>query len=422
MLRYSCAIFLVGLAALLRLSLDSFLGQEVLPYSFFYIAVAVTAWWAGFRPALLASFLGLIVGIWLIVPPRHSLVLRGLPDFIEIAVYLFVTCIVTGLMTSLRKAHAAAQANFAMAMEKQRALESEVKQRMETEAALRRSEALLEQRVKERTAQLQELVDELRQFSYAIVHDMHAPLRSMRGFAEIIEEESAPALPAPSRDYLRRIQGACDRMDRLLRGALDYNKALLKRLPLQPVDLSKLLRELCATYSNLRPHQANIHLEGPLPSVLGNEAALTQCFSVLLGNAVKFVAPGVEPRIRVWAERSDHLVAISVRDNGIGIRASTQKHLFGIFQRHDSDHEGVGMGLAIVRKLVQRMGGNVGVESEEGKGSRFWIELKVAPADAGSPRSLEAANAQHPKRHAPPLTQSSSSGLNRVGALALANF
>jgi signal transduction histidine kinase len=379
LLRYVWAVLSVALAALARLSLDSFLGQDVLPYSFFYLAVAVTAWWAGWRPALAASLGGLLVGIWLIVPPRHSFFVHGLPAFMEIVVYLFVTGIVIGLMTSLRKARGQAQANAAVAVEKRRELEREVERRKLTEDALRRSEAFLEQRIKERTAELEETVGELKRFSYAIIHDMRAPLRSMSGFAEILEEESGAGLPSSSREYLRRMRAACHRMDRLIQDSLNYNKVLLKSIPLQPVDLSKLLRELCATYPNLQPFQERIHLEGILPIVMGNDAALTQCFSILLDNAVKFIAPGMRPEISIWADRTEGRAKISVKDNGIGIPAATQRHLFGVFQRHDATQEGNGIGLAIVGKLVQRMGGRVGVESEPGKGSRFWIELNPAP-------------------------------------------
>lgn|GEM_PF-4965486 len=378
LLRYGCAVLVVALAALARLSLDPLLGQDTHPYSLFYVAVAVTAWWVGLRPAIFASVLGLFSGIWLIVPPRHTLAVHGLPAALEIVIYLFVTAIIMGLMTSLRAARAQAQASAAMAMDKQRELEAEIRQRRRVEAALRRSEAALEEKVQERTARLQETLGELRRFSYAIIHDMRAPLRSMRGFAEVIEEESAPTLSESSRECLRRISAAGKRMDRLIQDSLSYNKALLRNLPLQPVDLSKLVRELCGTYANLQPHHEHIHLD-PLPAVLGNEAALTQCFSILLGNAVKFVADGVTPEISIRAEHCGPRVVISVCDNGIGIPPGTQRHLFGIFQRHESRGEGTGIGLAIVRKLAERMGGSVGVQSEVGKGSRFWLDLPLAP-------------------------------------------
>lgn len=306
----------------------------------------------------------------------------------EIVVYVFVAGIIMFLMTSLRRARTQAQENADLATQKKRELELEIQQRMRTEAALRESEAQLEHKVKERTAELNETVDELKRFSYAIIHDMRAPLRSMRGFAEVIEEESASALSPSNREYLQRIRMACNRMDRLIQDSLNYNKALLKKLALHPVDLSKLLHELCLTYPNLRPHQSDIYVEGDLPVVLGNDAALTQCFSVYLDNAVKFVANGVEPKIRVWADQTGNRARISVQDNGIGIAAVTQRHLFGIFQRHNIQQEGTGIGLAIVRKLVQRMGGEVGVESAPGNGSTFWLELKLAPASLdASPRS-----------------------------------
>jgi CheY-like chemotaxis protein len=112
--------------------------------------------------------------------------------------------------------------------------------------------------------------------------------------------------------------------------------------------------------------------------VLGNDALLTQCFSNLLGNAVKFVPSGVKAKVRVHAERRDGVVKIWVQDQGIGIPKNAQSKLFGMFQKLDSQYEGTGIGLAIVRKVIYRMGGKVGVESEPGAGSSFWVELPVA--------------------------------------------
>jgi signal transduction histidine kinase len=120
-------------------------------------------------------------------------------------------------------------------------------------------------------------------------------------------------------------------------------------------------------------------VEGNLPVVIGNEALLTQCFSNLLGNAVKFVAPGKRAEVRVWSERNNGVSRIWVEDSGIGIPKHAQTRLFTMFQKLDNQYEGTGIGLAIVRKVVERMGGRVGVESEPDRGSRFWIELNVAP-------------------------------------------
>jgi signal transduction histidine kinase len=160
---------------------------------------------------------------------------------------------------------------------------------------------------------------------------------------------------------------------------------VLQELPLEPVDLSKLLRGLLDTYPNFHPEKADIQIEGDLPVVLGNESLLTQCFSNLIGNAVKFVASGTRPQVRVRAETVDGTARIWVQDNGIGIPKHAQDRLFGMFQKLDSQYEGTGIGLAIVRKVVERMGGKVGVESEQGQGSRFWVELHLPQDRDGMP-------------------------------------
>jgi signal transduction histidine kinase len=110
--------------------------------------------------------------------------------------------------------------------------------------------------------------------------------------------------------------------------------------------------------------------------VRGNEASLTQCISNLLDNAVKFVAPGAVPQVRIRSERVNGHVTLWFEDNGIGMDGEAKQKLFQMFQRvHGSNYPGTGIGLAIVRKAVERMGGEVGVESEPGKGSRFWLWL-----------------------------------------------
>ena len=227
------------------------------------------------------------------------------------------------------------------------------------------------------------MVDELQHVSYAITHDMRAPLRAMSAFSEILIDKAAGA-PPETQEYCRKIQTGARRLDKLIQDALSYTKAVLGELPLEPVDLSKLLQGIVETYPNLHADKAEIMIEGHLPMVRGNESFLTQCFSNLLGNAVKFVAPGTRPSIRIWADKSAGFARICVRDNGVGIPEYAQKRLFGMFQRLDAKHEGTGIGLAIVRKVVERMGGKVGVDSQVGKGSCFWVELPLAPKQVGA--------------------------------------
>jgi PAS domain S-box-containing protein len=244
----------------------------------------------------------------------------------------------------------------------------------------RRAEEQLETLVRERTAKLQEMMAELQHVSYAITHDMRAPLRAMSTFAGIILDE-LKALPGTSPDLLdacRRIIASAGRLDQLIQDALNYTKAVLQELPLHSVDLSRLIPGLIESYPNLQSDKADITIQDPLPTVLGEESLLTQCFSNLLGNAVKFVPPGVRPKVQVHVRQTDGIAHISVEDNGIGIPLDAQRRLFGMFERLTSGYEGTGIGLAIVRKVVERMGGKTGVESNPGQGSKFWVELRIA--------------------------------------------
>ena len=246
----------------------------------------------------------------------------------------------------------------------------------------KRAHEVLEHTVRERTARLRETVHELEAFSYSIAHDMRAPLRAMQGFAAILEQEYASKLDATARSYLQRLVTASGRMDRLIVDILNYSKVVRGELDLAPVDVQKLIGTIVESYPNLDASRADIQIEGTLPLVRANEAALTQVISNLLGNAVKFVAPNVRPHVRIYAEgtREGSMVAICFEDNGIGMPRESQKRLFNIFTRLNRPglYEGSGIGLAIVKKAVERMGGRVSVESEPGKGSCFRVELQRA--------------------------------------------
>jgi PAS domain S-box-containing protein len=241
--------------------------------------------------------------------------------------------------------------------------------------ARKESEAELEKLVTERTAKLQELIEDLEHFSYTITHDMRAPLRAMRGFAELASATFGKSEPE-ARELLRKVSASAERMDALIRDALRYSQSVREVLPLQDVDTGALVRGMLDSYPELQPARAHIRVEGDLPVVMGNEAGLTQCFSNLLGNAVKFVKAGQIPDVRIWGEEREGWARIWVADKGIGISRDMLPRVFDMYSRGSNSYEGTGVGLALVRKVAQRMGGRVGVESDEGIGSRFWIELK----------------------------------------------
>lgn len=259
--------------------------------------------------------------------------------------------------------------------------------------------AQLEALVAERTARLQETVGELEHFSYSITHDMRAPLRAMQGFCGMLLEDEGERLTPKSTDYLRRVMEAAVRMDALIRDSLQYAKVVREKIPLACVEPASVLRGILESYPNLQPSRVQIQIVEPLPAVIANVAGLGQCFANLLSNSLKFVKPGTVPRVRIWAEtRSSPLFACggekaaaldsrqsAVRlwfeDNGIGIPQEYQERVFDMFQQLEKSYEGTGIGLALVRKTAERMNGKAGVESEPGKGSRFWLEFKKAPGN-----------------------------------------
>ena len=236
--------------------------------------------------------------------------------------------------------------------------------------------AQLEARVAERTARLRETIGELEMFSYSVAHDMRAPLRAMEGFAQLLLEDAAGDLSAEAKRHVSYITAAAGRMDMLIQDVLTYTTILHTEIKTSVVDLDTLVRQVIQTYPQLHSPDVRIIIEGYLPKALGHPAAMSQCVSNLLTNAVKFVAPGVSPQVKIRAEQMPSYVRIWVEDNGIGIDAKDHKRIFGMFERVHSHYEGTGIGLTIVRKSIERLRGNVGLESTVGQGSRFWLEFR----------------------------------------------
>lgn len=245
----------------------------------------------------------------------------------------------------------------------------------------RRTGENLERMVNERTASLREAIAQMEEFSYSISHDLRAPVRAMQCYAEVLMEDYGGELDEHAKKYLERIIHSGARMDRLIQDILTYSRLSRREIKLQPISLDRLTRDIASQYLEMKPAAGlEISLADVLLPVVGHEASLSQAISNLLNNAIKFIAPGTKPRIRVWTERRKGDVRLWIEDNGIGIKPEYQHRLFNVFERvhPEKNYEGTGIGLAIVRKAAERMGGKAGVESNGVDGSKFWIQLPAA--------------------------------------------
>ncbi len=240
----------------------------------------------------------------------------------------------------------------------------------------------LEHRVLERTAELEEITRELDAFAATVAHDLRAPLRVMRGFSQmLIEDYAGKILDSVGQEFARKIDRASERMGRLVDDLLSYSRLARQDVPIRSVELEESVDQVLRDMADqIRESKAEIVVERPLGRVFGHGGLLAQVLANLIANALKFVEPGIDPRVSIrTTPEEDGSVKLWIEDNGIGIASEHQDRIFAVFERlHTADrYPGTGLGLAIVRRATERMGGEVGVESAPGMGSKFWIRLRT---------------------------------------------
>jgi len=239
----------------------------------------------------------------------------------------------------------------------------------------------LNAQLKQRVQELTDINSELEAFSYSISHDLRAPLRSMQGFADALLDEQGDQLDHTGKEYAQRIVSSAKYMDALLNDLLDYSRLSRAELERESVDLQTEVAELITQLScDIQQRHAAVKAEVNGVKVSAHAGTLRQILSNLVCNALKFSHPERPPIVCVRSEKRERAVRIWVEDNGIGIAPEHCDRIFRLFERlHTSQaYPGTGIGLALVRKGAERMGGSAGVESVSEQGSRFWVELPIA--------------------------------------------
>jgi two-component system sensor kinase FixL len=264
----------------------------------------------------------------------------------------------------------------------------DITERQRAEAGLRQARDELEVRVRERTAELaaanRELARsnrQLQEFALVASHDLQEPLRKIQLFGERLEGRLGASAGPAEQDYLRRMQQAARRMGNLITGLLAYAQVTTKGQPFTPVELGPLAREVVADLE-VRLDETGGQVDvGELPTVEADPLQMRQLVQNLVGNALKFHRPGVPPAVAVRADLAEggRLCRLTVQDNGIGFDEKYQERIFALFQRlHGRDeYEGTGMGLAIVRKIVERHGGSITACGVPGRGATFTVTLPI---------------------------------------------
>jgi PAS domain S-box-containing protein len=233
-------------------------------------------------------------------------------------------------------------------------------------------------------AQLRRSNEELTQFAYVVSHDLSEPLRTITGFADLLQERYAGRLDSDADEFLDFITSGTARLRTLLDDLLLYTRVDTRPQPFSSVDLNQVLREVVSDlHARIEERGAEVVVD-PLPTVWGDQVQLAQVFANLVRNSLMFVAEGVRPRVRVFAERGDRAWCVIVADNGIGIPEQYRGRVFKIFQRLHGrdDYPGTGVGLAVVEKIVRRHAGQIAVEDNPGGGTQMRVTV---PDHAASP-------------------------------------
>jgi len=227
--------------------------------------------------------------------------------------------------------------------------------------------------------ELQRSNKELEQFAYIASHDLQEPLRKVQAFGDRLVTKYKDAIDDKGKDYMARMQNAASRMQEMINGLLSYSRVSTKKKPFYEIDLGKIAEEVVSDLeTRISREKGKVELE-KLPTIKGDYLQIRQVFTNIISNGLKYHNPDIPPIVNVSAKCIDSECIISIKDNGIGFSQEHAENIFNPFVRLHGrgEFEGTGIGLAIVKKIVERHNGIIEARSEPGKGSTFIISLPL---------------------------------------------
>ncbi len=241
----------------------------------------------------------------------------------------------------------------------------------------------VEERLNQITAEMQRSNTELEQFAYVISHDLQEPLRMVSSYTQLLAKRYSNKLDSDADEFIAYAVDGAKRMQTLLHGLLDYSRVGTRGKPFSLVNCEHVVEQAVANLKiAIEESGASVSYD-VLPTVMGDEGQLVQLFQNLIGNAIKFRREE-PPKVHIWARRRNSVVTFSVNDNGIGINPQHSQSIFEIFRRLHTREEypGTGMGLAICKKIAERHGGHISVQSQPGQGSTFHFSVDMAGGES----------------------------------------